>query len=868
MAGNDLLRTLTGGSSSSALARALAASAPQQSHHSLLGKIGGDIGGFVDHLGTDIRDSAVGLPAGIIHLVEHPVGSVEAMGKSTWQDWSPLFEGHFKQFGHNFYAHPLAPILDVASVLTGGAGAAAKLGDLGMAAHVLSEESKLGRIAKFAKAEPMEYTKEVKGIDPITGKTVETEAPKWTRSTSKNPLTKYSQQKIHELVTKTAPHLPGWFGDVMTPEARYDRLETKMMAPRAAALRTQIATFVRAGKDLTGKYAKDFQKKVLVHSYNQLDYMARPLAAHKALPDGWRYIEDEPAKSTAHVQAQATFNMHAGKLKGIRSAISKQHGVIISDAKMAKQELRVAKDQLKAAKLAKRPANVYRPKVEMLQNYLKTDANMRDAAKVLGKHNIAKNAARDKFFAPGESIESDMKGFSRRYTTDDISKAKIDANGNAMIVPLHTLEKFGVEGANASKTLKMLYSKPTQVWKYILQGASPGFFVHNAVGNFLMYAMGHGGTAGFKGMVDALAQTKGEAAAIRSMGAASHALNPHWMEKNFRDQLNNTFAGTQGLRGKLYKYSMYRPTHAVADQFLRRAAINAEMRRAPEVQALMKRGMSYDQAAEQALKSDTGKVLRDRVSQRVMDTMGDYHSMNAGERVAATVMPFYTWNRHALRFTKAAFRDHPVSLDAAANVSRQGVEETKKALGNIPSFLLGSVPLSMLGVKPGKDGRLPIAETTSINPLSTAPDLFDIARAVGGSKQVKPGEAIGSQLGPILQGGIQYLTGTNLQTGVPMKRKPGGLLGEVASDAYGNLPMVDLLKKAIEGNPQPKPNATTGKTQPFLFAKDKSADISSILGVPMRKMDTSAAQRLYDKEIGKKKGRRSGNALLQLLQSS
>jgi hypothetical protein len=51
------------------------------------------VGGFVTNLAGDIRDAAVGVPTGLVHLVEHPVGSLEAMGKSTWQTWSPLYHG-------------------------------------------------------------------------------------------------------------------------------------------------------------------------------------------------------------------------------------------------------------------------------------------------------------------------------------------------------------------------------------------------------------------------------------------------------------------------------------------------------------------------------------------------------------------------------------------------------------------------------------------------------------------------------------------------------------------------------------------------------------------------------------------------------
>lgn len=827
-------------------------------------KGGGGIGGFVDHLAGDLRDSAVGLPTGIIHLAEHPIGSVEAMGKSTWHDWSPLFEGHLGKFGHQFYAHPLAPLLDVASVLTGGAGAAGKLASLGLDAGLVDEASAAGRLAKFSKSEPLTFTKDAKGMVRVNGKLkrADTKAPEWAKHTSANPLTKAVQLKINKLTTEIAPHLPGWFGETMSPAARYDRLETRMMAPRAAALRMQITTFMRAAKDMTGPDALKYRRQVLVHSFNQLLRMGKEADPSAPLAEGWKYVEAQPTKTAAHTAAHAEYNMHVGKLKGLRSNISKQHGVIVPNAQAAKQMLKDTTAQLDKAKAQFRPYNHLRTKQEMLQRYVETDKRMNAAAQALGRHQSAFNGARDKFFRPNDKtdIEGDMHGFSNRYTTMDVRRAHINANGKAIIVPKHTVDKFGFEGMNASKTLKLLYSKPVTAWKYLLLGTRPAYFVNNAVGNYFMYAMGHGGTAGVKGFVDAIAQTKGEAAAIRSMGRASRSLNPHWMDKNFRDQLNNTFSGTagKGLGAKLNKYSMFPITHKVADQFVRRAAINAEMRRAPEVARLMKGGMTYDKAAERVLNSGDGQLVRDRISQKVMDTMGDYHSMNAGERLAASVMPFYTWNRHALRFTKAAFRDHPGRLDVAAKSGNQGTAETLKALGEIPSYLKGSIPLSMLGMKTGKDGRTPILSTSSLNPLATIPDLADFGRSiVGNPKGVKPGEAIGSQLNPILAGAIQHLSGTSLSTGAPIPSHKGGLVGDIAMSTLEGLPQGSLIKSLINGNPQPKPNKQTGKTTPFLFAKDKKQYLGSILGVPVKELDKTASSKQYNQENGIKKGRKN-----------
>jgi len=770
--GNALLTALSGkGSSSSSLISALLADAPSSSSkHS-------SVGGFLDNLAGDVRDSAVGLPTGLVHLVQHPTSSVEAMGKATWHDWSPLFEGHPGEFAHQFYAHPLAPLLDVATVLTGGAGIAGRLARVSLDSGLVRDSSAIGKLGKFSKSGTMKF-------DSVDSKG--NSLPTLVKHTSSNPMAKAQQLAVHKLVNTVSPHLPGWLGETMSTASRYDRLQTKLMSPRAAALQAQIHTFVRAGKDLTGRDSRIYRRNILRHSYGQLKHMAVEWDPAKPLPEGYRYIHGVPA--------------------------------------------------------------------------------------------VGKGGRNDFFALKTNSIEDDLgkspAGFSRRYTTPNAKAAAKNGLGQHLIVPLHTVDKFAQEGVNASKTVKLLYSKPVSVWKAILLGDNPAYFTHNAVGNFFMYAMGHGGTAGFKGFTDALSQVKGQASAIHSMGRASASLNPHWMETNFRDQLNNTFSASQRGGGKfnsaLYRYSLFPLTHAVADQFLRRAAINAEMRAAPEVKALMKRGNSFDEAASKALNGVNGAAkeasanLRGRVSQKVMETMGDYHSMNAGERMVASVMPFYTWNRHAFRFTKNAVVEHPGRINAAAKLSNQGSEETKKALGDIPTFLLGSVPGSMIGIG-SSPGRKSLLETQSLNPLSTIPDIVDAARTLVGQGKLKPGETIASQLNPVLSNAIQYLTGTNITTGAPVKKLKGGVVGNVLGYTAKNLPQATLLQRIVSGNPQPKVNRQTGKQNPFLFSKNKQAAVSGLLASHIEQMSPEAAQKQYDQEHNIKKGRKSKNSLIAAL---
>lgn len=89
-------------------------------------KVLGGALGFTGNLLGDVKDAVVGLPMGLVTTVKDPGTAVKAVAGGIWSTWSPLFQGDIEKFAHQVYDHPLSPILDVASVFTLGAGAAAR----------------------------------------------------------------------------------------------------------------------------------------------------------------------------------------------------------------------------------------------------------------------------------------------------------------------------------------------------------------------------------------------------------------------------------------------------------------------------------------------------------------------------------------------------------------------------------------------------------------------------------------------------------------------------------------------------------------------------------------------------------------------
>lgn len=141
---------------------------------------GRGIGGLFKNLGSDVYDLAKGIGPGIYSLgkaVAHDVAPwsgpsagnkselVEKILKPAFQNYKQTYSGDI--LGH-LYKHPLQPILDVATLATGGAAAAAKAGTVasragvegGIAnlARLTSREGRAPAVTKTGIEIPREYT--------------------------------------------------------------------------------------------------------------------------------------------------------------------------------------------------------------------------------------------------------------------------------------------------------------------------------------------------------------------------------------------------------------------------------------------------------------------------------------------------------------------------------------------------------------------------------------------------------------------------------------------------------------------------------------------------------------------------------------
>lgn len=257
--------------------------APGGSSHHSSGGIGA-IGRFFENLGKDIGDAAKGTPKGIEDLVTHPIRSVEGIGKTTWQTWSPLFEGHIGEFAHDFYDHPLAPMLDIATVFTGGAAVAARLGKLGLDTGLVTEASALGKLAKMP-------TKIV--VKPHA------EDVAMTKYLPRNPIYNAAYRKALK-VADTSPAVPSWFKEhVFSTPKVHQRLQAVDFAHAVMATNGQIAAIMKMGETFNKAGHKDWP--VLEHQLFSRNYWGMrehapevPLEQIKlhGKPKGYTYVQE------------------------------------------------------------------------------------------------------------------------------------------------------------------------------------------------------------------------------------------------------------------------------------------------------------------------------------------------------------------------------------------------------------------------------------------------------------------------------------------------------------------------------------------------------------------------------------------------
>jgi hypothetical protein len=765
----------------------------------------------------DVKDAAVGIPMGLVQLAEHPVRSIEAMGKAEWTTYSPLFHGKVGEFLHGFEEHPLQPILDIATIVTLGGAAAGTLS--ASTARGLAAAGRVGAAEKFAgfagktlkegKVVPRDPINVILSSKLTKGATGIPDVRVAYRHVSGNPVTRARQNAFAKLADIVAEKAPG----------------------SSAAINAGHLELEGAARWM-GEGAR--YKKALGH--NEAD---RRMATH---------------------HLQMSILKDAVKLKGLTGVQIWEKLEPHFGGMMDRHEMGISPSQLRK----------------------KSDGSGGLAYGYQFRKDPLKGAKKDPYIPKDNSPEEIAKAIDRWKKdefTNDIAEAKVNADGTYAVA--RSAEEMAKEASNSYRAIHAIHSKPMMVWKWLVLAASPRFFINNVVGNTLMYVMATNPKASIEGIVHTIVQGKRSAAAQRAaltpldrmlVKAQGDAIKQGWehqtsgmagheMDELVGDSLEKRakavrkLTTTRGRTTAALRGGLYPITHKVSDSWVRRATINYAAKRTSayqlEFQQLRANGVGYFDAHEAALH----KVIDDPgahhyVTNAVNNVLGDYNYLSRTERAVKNVVPFYTWDRAIMRHTKEMALNRPYEAAMMAGIGTQGVKETQKALGQVPEFLKGAIPVGshtdgilgfILGV--GVGGRTRILTTQGLNPYSTVPDVMSAIGALGGVGKLSAGETVGSQISPFLAGGIEAITGTSLLSGAPIDKAPGGVVGSIGTHVVTSLPQYRLLDSALKGaQPGDDPN------KPKLFTSDFRQQLTGYLGLPQKDLSKKSMASIYARE--------------------
>lgn len=410
---------------------------------------------------------------------------------------------------------------------------------------------------------------------------------------------------------------------------------------------------------------------------------------------------------------------------------------------------------------------------------------------------------------------------ARGFGTNDLGDALNDGKAR-YAVPEGMIRRFNAEFQKSNKAARWLLEKPTTVWRALVLNLRVAWLVNNVVGNHLLYALRYAGPNGLRGYLAAIQTSKGADAVRRllSMPETQHAFTSADIKELLPQQHGGTFIGSQApsIKGgrTLRKLGLgLAGADKAIEGGLRRGAVNAELRKAPEVKARLKampaETRSFRAAARDALQHDP--QLADRVSDDVNKSLGDFLSLGPAERrYMRAIFPFYAWYKAITQITFKLPLDTPGRALLIEKLSEVGKKETG-ALGALPSFLEGAIPL-------GGDQLL---KTQAVNPFATIPQL---GRA--GAVPFFPGQPT-NQLAGTMNPFVQAIGGAVFGRDSTKR----GLLADFASGIATDLPQVGLLTSAIGG-----PDASK------LYQPSTTDDLLAYLGAGVKTINRKRAAEL------------------------
>lgn len=415
--------------------------------------------------------------------------------------------------------------------------------------------------------------------------------------------------------------------------------------------------------------------------------------------------------------------------------------------------------------------------------------------------------------------ENDRVEFSTRTAAD-----AIEDGDYYLAIPQSLAKQATGEFLRSGQAVRWLLEKPTSVWRALVLNLRPAWLVNNIVGNHFLYALRFAGLDGLVAYVRAVRDAGRADAPFRRL---VETYIPEQAQGTFlQTQTKGTFLERPGRRTGRTVTALtggLRPLDIGVEQTLRRAAVEVALRRSPEIKARLRRMWGetevFEEVAEQALRESP--ELARRISDEVNAALGDFLNMAVFERqVLRAVFPFYAWYKAITLIVGKMPLETPGRADLLSKLGQTGADETEAALGDIPTYLKGVIPL-------GRNGdRARVFNTTPVNPLATIPGL---AANVSGAINPFIGEAARAVVGESRYDSVSF---TEALKGA----------GQGGYELGAGLPQIRLAQ-ALTGTLY---QGTPGR--PTLYKRTPRDELLAYLGIPYRDMSLSRARQLAGEE--------------------
>jgi len=410
---------------------------------------------------------------------------------------------------------------------------------------------------------------------------------------------------------------------------------------------------------------------------------------------------------------------------------------------------------------------------------------------------------------PEKTVKQDLE-----LTTEDRAFAEMAEDGRYLAVPENYARAVTGEFTRSTNAINKFISAPLTVWRALVLGLRPAYLVNNVVGHHMMYAIRFAGMDGLRSYLNMIYNTNG-AATVRkmlNMKDIPKGISQQFITEFFPEQSKaGTFVGSQLPANRLGKFlgrtkAGLVPADRAAEAGMRRAAVEAALRKDPEFRAFVKdmpsQIRSFQDSAEQAMAWNP--QIAERVSAEVNSALGDFLALGQFEKnVVRQIFPFYAWFKAITKVTLRLPVDMPVRTTLLAQLGEIGTQASEDDFGSpLPRWLRGAIPL-------GGDSVLP---TSGFNPFGTVPQVASGVRALLPSPEKRNRDDLLGMMNPFLAAAIENFG----------EQDPGGFANDIFRRVGEDLPQTKLVS--------PPSRASYN-------GDDRLREILAYMGVPVKNLD-------------------------------